>query len=154
MAVMRKARVYVDTSVISAMVDRRNPERVSLTRLFWRDIGNYRAFVSDLVLLEIRKTPSVALRTQMKELARRLPSLPATKDAEELAREYTKHGAVPADFSEDAYHIAVAVINEMDFLLSWNFRHIVRQRTRDIVRMVNSRSGLHAIDILTPAELL
>ena len=56
----------------------------------------------------------------------------------ELAKEYVKYGAVPESYPEDAYHIAVAVLNEMDYLLSWNFRHIVRRRTKDVVRMVNT----------------
>jgi hypothetical protein len=41
-------------------------------------------------------------------------------------------------YAEDAYHIAIADIHEMDFLLSWNFKHIVRRKTRDIVKMVNT----------------
>ena len=42
----------------------------------------------------------------------------------------------------------------MDFLLSWNFRHIVRNKTRDIVRMINTLNNLKQISIITPAELL
>jgi len=57
-------------------------------------------------------------------------------------------------YPEDAYHIAVAVLNDMDFLSSWNFRHLVRRRTRDIVRMVNTMNGLRQVEIMTPAEIL
>ena len=49
---------------------------------------------------------------------------------------------VPESYPEDAHPIAIAVINEMDFLLSWNFKHVVRKKTRDIVKMVNT---LHPI---------
>lgn len=45
-------------------------------------------------------------------------------------------------------------MNEMDFLLSWNFKHIVRRRAKDTVKMVNSLNGLRQIEIMTPAELL
>jgi len=72
----------------------------------------------------------------------------------ELAKEYVKYGAVPESYPEDAYHIAVAVLNEMDYLLSWNFRHIVRRRTKDVVRMVNTLRKLKQIEIITPGELL
>jgi len=65
-----------------------------------------------------------------------------------------RHGAVPASYPEDAYHIAVAVVSNLDFLLSWNFRHLVRRKTRDIVRMVNTLNGLRQIEIMTPAEIL
>ncbi|MCL0057874.1 hypothetical protein M1N05_02255 [Dehalococcoidales bacterium] len=53
-------------------------------------------------------------------------------DVEWIAGEYIRHGAVPEGYPEDAYHIAIAVINGVDCLLSWNFKHIVRRRTRDI----------------------
>lgn len=42
----------------------------------------------------------------------------------------------------------------MDYLLSWNFKHLVRLKTRDIVRMVNTLKGLKNLEIITPAELL
>jgi len=80
--------------------------------------------------------------------------LEINESVEELAKEYVKYGAVPESYPEDAYHIAVAVLNEMDYLLSWNFRHIVRRRTKDVVRMVNTLRKLKQIEIITPGELL
>ncbi|WXG39483.1 MAG: hypothetical protein WED07_01390 [Candidatus Freyarchaeum deiterrae] len=80
--------------------------------------------------------------------------LSLTDDVKWLAEQYIRYGAIPESYQEDAYHIAVAVINEMDFLLSWNFKHIVRIKTRDIVRMVNTLNNLRQIVIITPAELL
>jgi hypothetical protein len=77
-----------------------------------------------------------------------------TDDVERIASKYCRQGAVPDGYYEDAYHIAIAVINEMDYLLSWNFKHIVRRKTRDIVRMVNTLNNLRQIEIMTPAELL
>ena len=52
------------------------------------------------------------------------------------------------------YHIVVTVINEIDYLLSWNFPHIVRKRTKDIVRMVNTLRKLKQVEIIAPGELL
>jgi len=46
------------------------------------------------------------------------------------------------------------VLSGMDYLLSWNFRHIVRRKTKDVVRMVNTLNGVSQIEIMTPAELL
>lgn len=75
-------------------------------------------------------------------------------EVEELAKKIIQKGAISESYSEDAYHIAIAIINEMDFLLSWNFRHIVRKRTKDIVRMISTLNNLRQIEIITPAELL
>ena len=90
----------------------------------------------------------------MKESITKFTVLSLSDDVEELAREIIQKGAINASYSEDAYHIAIAIINEMDFLLSWNFRHIVRKKTKDIVRMISSLKNLRQIEILTPAEIL
>ena len=62
--------------------------------------------------------------------------------------------AIQESYSEDAYHIAVAIINNVDFLLSWNFRHIVRKKTKDIIKMIITINNLRQVEIITPAELL
>jgi hypothetical protein len=64
------------------------------------------------------------------------------------------HQAVPDAFAEDALHIAFAITHEIDFLLSWNFKHIVRRKTKDVVRMVTGISGYRDLEIFTPPELL
>ena len=80
--------------------------------------------------------------------------LELTDDDKELADNYVEKGAIPKNYSEDALHIAVAVNNNMDFLLSWNFKHIVKLKTKNIVRLVNTLAKIAQIEIITPAELL
>jgi predicted nucleic acid-binding protein len=151
---IRKMKIYLDTSVISALFDEKNPERKSLTEVFFKETGNFETFVSELTAAEIERTPEIQLRRKMKEAVAQFLLLSLTDDVEWLAKEYVRYGAVPEDYPEDAYHIAIAVINEMDFLLSWNFRHIVRRKTKDIVKMVNTLNRFRQIEIMTPAELL
>ena len=150
----RKLKIYLDTSVISALFDARNPERKSLTESFFGQIESFDPFISEITVAEIERTPDTALRSKMKEVALQFTSLPLTDDVKGLADEYVRYGAVPESYLEDAYHIAVAVINEMDCILSWNFRHIVRLKTRDIVKMVNTVNAFRHIEIMPPAELL
>ncbi len=90
----------------------------------------------------------------MKEVASQLPTIPLTDDVEWLANEYVRYGAIPKGYPEDASHIAIATLYEVDCLVSWNFKHIVRRKTKNIVRMVNTIHGLREIEILTPAELM
>jgi predicted nucleic acid-binding protein len=149
-----KMRVYLDTSVISSLFDERNPERKSLTEAFMRKMGDFEVYISEITIAEVERTPELELRNKMRRAISELLVVPVTDEVERLASEYIRYGAVPEDYPEDAYHIAVAVINDMDFLLSWNFRHIVRRKTKDIVRMVNTLMGVRQIDIMTPAELL
>ena len=80
--------------------------------------------------------------------------LTVSNEIEELALDIIQKGAISESYSEDSYHIAIAIINEIDFLLSWNFRHIVRIKTKDIVRMTCTLNNLRQIEIITPAELL
>jgi len=147
-------RVYLDTSVISALFDDRNPERKSLTEAFFKQMKNFEILISEITVAEIDRIPDGELRSKMKEAVAGFSVLPLRDDVEGMASEYIRHGAVPAGYREDAYHIAIAVINEMSCLLSWNFRHIVRRKTREIVRMVNTLNNLSQIEIVTPAELL
>lgn len=150
----RKMRVYLDTSVISALFDERNPERKSLTEAFFGEIENFEAFISEITVVEIERTPNTELRSKMKDAILQFSVLSLTDDVESLANLYIRYDGVPENYPEDAYHIAISVINEVDFLLSWNFKHIVRRKTKDIVRMVNTLNNFRQIEIITPAELL
>jgi predicted nucleic acid-binding protein len=149
-----RVKVYLDTSVISALFDDRNPERKQLTEEFLRQADRFEVSISELTGAEVGRTPDAGLRRQMQDVAARFPVFPAAADADRLAREYVKHGAVPSDYAEDAYHIALAVTSGADFLLSWNSKHIVRRKTRDVVQMVNTLQGFGPLEIMTPAELL
>ncbi|GFP24817.1 hypothetical protein HKBW3S25_00255, partial [Candidatus Hakubella thermalkaliphila] len=129
------------------------PRRMKIG-LFSREIENFEPFISEITSAEIKRTPDIELGSKMKEVISRFSILPLTDDVEWLANEYTRYGAVPETYPEDAYHIAIAVINNLDFLLSWNFKHIVRRKTRDIVKMINTLNRFRQIEIMTPAELL
>jgi predicted nucleic acid-binding protein len=149
-----KLKVYLDTSVISALFDKKNPERKSLTESFFSGLKDFDPHISELTLAEIEKTTDYELRNKMIELISLFSIVSVNDEVERLTEKYINNGAVPKEYREDAYHIAIATINEMDCLLSWNFKHIVRRKTRDIVRMVNSINNLKSIEIMTPAELL
>ena len=59
--------------------------------------------------------------------------MPADDVIDQLSEDYMRYGAIPEGYPEDAYHVAIAVVNNLDIVLSWNFRHIVRRKTKDIV---------------------
>ena len=147
-------KVYLDTSVVSALFDERNPERQALTRSFFDAADRFDVHISELTLAEIERAPDVELGRRMRDTVEGLPVLAVDEEVEELAGEYVSRGAVPESYPEDAMHIAVASLHGMDYLLSWNFRHIVRRRTRDVVDMVNTLRGMPHVSISTPAELL
>lgn len=147
-------KVYLDTSVISALFDTTNPERRSLTKAFFQIASGFDVYISEITTVEIERTPDSDLREKMRKVASKFPVLTLSDEVEQLAIEYIRHGAVPERYAEDAYHIAVAVVNGMDYLLSWNYRHLVRKKTRDTVSFVNTLYRLKHIQIMAPAELL
>jgi predicted nucleic acid-binding protein len=140
--------------VISALFDGRNPERQSLTKEFFGRIESFDVFVSELTLAEISATPDHSLRETMLSCVSPFAVIEKTSDVETVAETLVAHEAVPVAFSEDALHIAFAITHDIDFLLSWNFKHIVRRKTKDVVRMVAGISGYRNLEIFTPPELL
>jgi len=147
-------KVYLDTSVLSALFDARNPERQELTKEFFSRIDEHEVFISELTRVEIEETPDEELRDKMRGVITDFHVLPSQEAVEQLSGEYISQGAVSEKYPEDAYHIAVAVVNDLDIVLSWNFRHIVRRKTKDIVNMVNTMQNQRHIEITTPGELL
>nr|MDO8117373.1 PIN domain-containing protein [Candidatus Sigynarchaeota archaeon] len=149
----RKIKIYLDTSVISAKFDDRNPDRKEHTENFFVIIDQYDPYISRITIAEIENTPDATLKSKMQECVKGFNVLEISKAIENLAQQYVKGGAVPKKYQEDAYHIAFAAINEIDYLLSWNFKHVVKQKTRAIVKMVNTINRYRNLDIITPPEL-
>ena len=112
--------------------------------------------VSELTIAEITRTPDEELRQGMRDAVSTFPVIPLDDAVQALASEYVARGAIPANREEDAYHVAVAVavLGNVACLASWNFKHLVREKTRGIVNTVNALRDLPQVRILTPAELL
>jgi predicted nucleic acid-binding protein len=85
-------------------------------------------------------------------LAERFQMLGETSDSSFLAQEYLREGIFPRHAEDDARHVAIATAGGADFVVSWNFRHLVRVRTRRAVNLVNALKG-RPIEIIAPPEL-
>jgi predicted nucleic acid-binding protein len=152
-SMVRKLKVYLDTSVISALFDKRNPDRKRITERFFERASDFEIFISRITVNEIKDARSNVLRGKMMDAIKDVTVLAVTDEVLSLGKVYISNGAVPSDCYEDANHIAVAVLNDICHLLSWNFQHIVRGKTREIVRTVNRLRGLPQIIIFTPREV-
>ena len=125
-----RLRLYLDTSVISAYVDERLPERQRATLEFWERLGGYDVAISELTLTEARATGNAALRQRMINLVDDFLVLPVGEEARRLAREYVGRGVFSAATALDALHVAIAVAARQDMLVSWNSRRLVNRRRR------------------------
>jgi len=149
---MPKLKIYLDTSVISAYYDDRQPERMKLTQNFWKQIRNYEIFVSSIVVAEIDKWDD-PIRLKLKKLIKNLNILSVdNKNVIKLTKKYIREKIIPASQELDATHIAVAAVSNINTILSWNFKHMVRKKVKLGVNYINNLLGYDSIEIMTPAE--
>ena len=148
-----KPVLYLDTSVLSAYHDERDISRMSLTRAFWSLLDSYDVIVSDLVLGELSRVGDPGLLRTLLQLASPFRVVEGDTVSEELAMAYMSAGAFPSDYADDSRHVGIAVANGAGYLVSWNFRHIVKVRTRRIVELVNAQRSLPILEIIAPPEL-
>jgi predicted nucleic acid-binding protein len=76
------------------------------------------------------------------------------EDIEHTAALYVRHGIMPADLQGDALHLALASHHQCDFLMTWNYQHLVNPNKLDRIRKLNMELGLSVPRILTPEQLL
>ena len=151
---MLKSRIYLDTSVPSAYFDERAPERQQLTREFWSNqLPEFEGLISEFVIQEIDDVPDSGRRAEMRRLVEPLDILDYTEDAQKLIQHYLKHDVFTQKNLVDATHVAIAVTHRIGYLVSWNFRHLVKVRIRRGVNLVNSQNGYDPIEIIAPPEL-
>ncbi len=150
-------RIYLDTSVWSFPFHDDAPERRDVTKEFFDQVraDRFDVYLSDLVVEELQAAPELR-RTQLLGLVREISptAFQTTLEARQLTREFLAAGVVPARFQNDARHIAIALVNECDVVLSWNFKHIVNLKTRRLVNDTSRMLGYGEIEICTPREVL
>ena len=150
---------YVETSVVSYLTARPSRDVVisayqKITREWWRDAPERLDLVaSALVVAEAGAGDSDAARTRLEALES-VALLDATPDAENLANALVEASAVPRQAADDAAHIAIAVTNGVDFLVTWNFRHIANATMRARIEQVCRWAGYEPPVICTPSELM
>ena len=154
-----KPKVYIETTVVSYLVARPSADatldaRQRATRQLWEDYyDNFKFIVSDIVITEIRQGDEMAAQRRFDALAG-LTVLSLTPEAVVLALELINAGAVPRESQTDAQHIAVAVVNGIEYLTSWNYKHIVNETKRQHIDQVCRNAGYQPIILCTPAELI
>ena len=146
-----KQRIYIDTSVFGGYFDEEFAEHT--IPLFDRlKGGEFILLFSTVTQDELENAPE-----KVKELVKSLKAestefLDTTNDTVDLATEYITEKVVGQTSYADCLHIALATINRADFLISWNFKHIVNvQRIRGY-NSINIKNGYRQIEIRSPRE--
>jgi predicted nucleic acid-binding protein len=155
---VRIPRVYLETTLFNFIFADDAPEKRQDTIKLFDEIrqGAYEPYTSFAVLDELKKTAGVEKREKMLALINEYDVGIIQDDAEAdlLTDLYINEGIIPLKYRDDALHIAVASIAEMHIILSWNFQHIVKLKTRYMVNVINIREGYRTFDICSPKEVI
>ncbi len=150
---------YIETSVVSYLTSRPSRDIMvvalqQVTREWWQNARDrFHLTASELVIREAGQGDPDAARARLAALEC-VTLLDATEDAEQFASALIDSGAVPPTAAADAAHIAIAVTNRVDYLVTWNFRHIANATMRSRIEAVCRSAGYEPPVICTPYELM
>jgi hypothetical protein len=126
------------------------------TRELWqqRAAGGWRFLASGLVAQEIAGAPENVRQLFADTFDPSADLLPFTVEAETLAQAYLSAGVVSPKFADDARHVAICTVQHVNYLVSWNFRHLVNVRREAGFNAVNLLQGYPPVRIVNPKELI
>ena len=154
---MQRNNIYLDTSILNFFFEKRDIEKENSTKELFREIkqGKFTAHISELVLREIGDAPSTR-KSSLLSLIKTYPMkiLQITEESLALADKFLEQRIFPVKYRDDALHIAIAAVHEMDIMISWNMEHMVKLKTRREVKAVNILAGYNEIEICTPLEVI
>lgn len=148
-----KLEVYTDTSVFGGCFDDEFKEySKALIEQFRR--GEKILTISDLTLQELQNAPKQVLEIYDSIPKQFIEFTVLDDEAKFLAKKYLDEKAVIRKFLIDAQHIAIATVNRVDVLVSWNFKHIVNLRRIQLYNATNLKYGYALIEIRSPREVI
>lgn len=152
-----KPKAYIETTIVSYLAARPSRDLVvaahqRVTRDWWDSNSDFDLFVSQFVLDEAA-SGDVDAATRRLAIIEDANQLEITLDAIELADELLLRSGLPAKARLDALHIAVAAVHGMDYLLTWNCRHIANATLRGSIEETCRAAGFEPPAICTPLEL-
>lgn len=121
---------------------------------FWEEIlPHYKTYISEITVNELNDTKDDNLRRKFRKLIKEFKILKTKKGIRDLANAYIEREIFPERYIDDALHVAMASCYEISYLISWNYEHLVKVRTRRLVNSVNILEGFKEIEIVSPLEL-
>ncbi|MBI5474867.1 MAG: PIN domain-containing protein [Ignavibacteriae bacterium] len=146
-------RFYLDTSVFGGFFDE---EFAADTQRLFAEIvnGRFSIVVSEVTMQELLEAPEDVQNLLARVPAANLDIVTPSAEALTLAERYVQEGALAEKFISDAQHIAVATIERVDSLVSWNFKHMVNFFRIRQYNAINLKNGYSLIDIRSPREVV
>jgi len=153
-----KPKVYVETTVVSYLAAPPSRDLIiaahqQITREWWQGRKRFDLYVSQIVAQEAGGGNPEAASSRLKTLEG-ISVLELTPESRDLAERLLTQGPIPEKAALDALHIAIAVVNGMDFLVTWNCTHIANAAMRIMIEAVCRSLGYEPPVICTPEELM
>jgi hypothetical protein len=154
---LRIPTIYLETTIFNFPFADDAPQYQADTLRLFAEIkaGKFRPFTSEYVTRELEAAAD-PLREDRLRLIKEydVEVIPASNIAKNLASAYIEAGIIPPAFGTDGFHIAAATVKGLDFIVSLNFRHIVKRKTIEQAELINFREGYKKIGIYSPAEVI
>jgi predicted nucleic acid-binding protein len=154
---MYSPKLYLETTMFNFFFYGKDKEKQVYTKRLFEDIaaGKYEPYTSDYVITEIRRASKEKFDNMIALIDKyKITVLPLSKEIELLGAIYVSKGIIPEKYKDDATHIAAATVNGLDFVVSYNYNHIVKLKTIIGTGLINRMEGYQQVGLSTPKEIL
>jgi hypothetical protein len=151
--------VYLETTFISYLVSHPSRDLLvaahqQITHEWWTNRRqDFKCYISQVVIDEASAGDPEEAKKRMEKTSE-FPVLEVTDEAEFLTRSILESGAIPPHAVRDAAHIAVAAVNDVEYLLTWNCTHLANAQIIRRISVICNREGYNMPVICTPEELM
>jgi hypothetical protein len=163
--IMRKLKIYLDTSIINFMIAEDAPDYRYDTEFFFETViapNKVESYISKVVIDEINNTENLKKREELLDVIKKYPNIKMLVAKDEnvgeiafLAETYLNKEIIPRKKIADALHIAYSTVFEMDILLSWNFKHLANINKEHKILIENKLNGYsYPFRMANPLEVL
>jgi len=162
---MKTPKVYIETTLLNFYFAEtrgqyygRTIRLCQDTRRFFKAVEavEFEPYTSRYVVQELERTRDEGRREEMLKLVEECGAvvLPTNKRAERLADRYIEASAIPARYLDDALHLAISAVHGLDFVVSLNFEHIVKDNAIRQTALINEAEGFQSVGVYTPGEVV
>ena len=154
---MRAPKIYLETTIFNFFVDEDRGFAHKSTVTLFKEMagGKYLAYTSRATIDELVKAePEKYIKMVAIISEYGIPILEINDEALRLAELYINEGVIPVNKRDDALHVALAAVNDLDMIISMNFEHIVKRKTIKMTATINSLNGYRVVEIYSPMEVV
>jgi len=154
---VRIHKIYLETTLFNFYFDEDRGFAHDSTVTLFKEIaaGKYEAFTSRFVIDELNDAPEPKRDKMLRLIGEHsIPILENTDEAVRIADLYIEEKIIPHKYRTDGLHIAIATVNDLDMIISMNFQHIVKRKTKIGTGIINALNGYRALEIYSPMEVI